>query len=92
MSHELRTPLLSIKLILEQIIIILSALNDSSTTNLALEQVIRYANLVVSQLNLMESFVEDLLNLRLLREGIFTIAYDRFDPTELYSSPTIRAG
>lgn len=84
MSHELRTPLLSIKLILEQIILILSAVNVSSTTNLALVQVIRYANLVVSQLNLMESFVEDLLNLHLLRKGIFTIAKDRFDPTELF--------
>ena len=32
----------------------------------------------------MESFVEDLLNLRLLREGIFTIANEQFCPTEIF--------
>ena len=32
----------------------------------------------------MESFVEDLLNLRMLREGNFTIAKDRFNPTEIF--------
>ena len=32
----------------------------------------------------MESFVEDLLNLRMLREGIFTIACESFNPTEVF--------
>ena len=34
----------------------------------------------------MESFVEDLLNLRMLREGVMTIAKDKFDAHEALES------
>ena len=34
----------------------------------------------------MESFVEDLLNLRLMREGIMTIAKEKFDVREALDS------
>ena len=34
----------------------------------------------------MESFVEDLLNLRLMREGIMTIAKEKFDVREALES------
>ena len=34
----------------------------------------------------MESFVEDLLNLRLMREGIMTIAKEQFDSRECLES------
>ena len=39
---------------------------------------------MMGQLTLMQSFVEDLLNLRLLKEGTFTLANEPFNPKEVF--------
>ena len=75
-SHELRTPLGSSSVILKHIIRLIS----SKIVSLAdLVEAKKSASLILAQLHLMESFVEDLLNLRLLREGIMTISKEQFD-------------
>ena len=51
-----------------------------------LQQAKKCGTLILSQLCLMESFVEDLLNLRLMREGILTIAQEKFDSRECLES------
>ena len=38
-----------------------------------------YCDLIMSQLHFMESFVEDLLDLRQLKEGMFTLVNKAFD-------------
>ena len=50
-----------------------------------LKQAAKYASLILQTLGLMESFVEDLLNLRLMSEGILTLAKDVFDPREAFN-------
>ena len=40
----------------------------------------RQGNLISSQLNLMEAFVEDMLNLSQMRKGCFALVKDAFDP------------
>lgn len=42
--------------------------------------------MILGQLCFMESFVEDMLNLRLLKEGIMTIAKEKFDSFECLES------
>ena len=42
--------------------------------------------MILGQIGFMESFVEDLLNLRLMREGIMTMAKDKFDVREALES------
>ena len=50
-----------------------------------LKQAAKYASLVLQQLGLMESFVEDLLSLQLISEGILTLSNQIFDPTEVFA-------
>ena len=50
-----------------------------------LKQAAKYASLVLQQLGLMESFVEDLLSLQLMGEGILTLSKQSFDPTEVFA-------
>ena len=40
--------------------------------------------LVQSQLNFMQSFVEDLFDLRQLREGVFALKLQSFDPNKVF--------
>ena len=41
---------------------------------------------MLSQLTFMQLFVEDLLNLKMLNDGIFTFAMHSFDPNELFNN------
>ena len=44
-----------------------------------------YLLLVQSQLNFMMSFVNDLLDLRQLRDNAFSLVSERFDPNETFT-------
>lgn len=79
-SHELRTPILSVILLLQQIIAILTAASAPSAEKLA--QACKNAKMMHGQLSMMQSFIEDLLNLQLVSQGIFTIANEKFKPRE----------
>lgn len=45
--------------------------------------VFKYLNLVMGQMTFMQSFVEDLLDLRQLRDGEFSLANVPFDPNDV---------
>ena len=74
MSHEMRTPLATAIFFLSQLIMILQ--NPSS-------QVSRYMSLMMSQLTLVQSFVEDLLDMRQFKDGVLTLVKDSFNPNEV---------
>lgn len=70
-NHELRTPLQSTIFILQTLIAMICAL--SSVESSQLRQIEEQLRLSMGQLCLMEGFIEDLLNMRLLCEGKFNI-------------------
>ena len=39
--------------------------------------------MIMSQLTLLQSFVEDLLDLRQLQEGVFQLSHQVFDPNQI---------
>lgn len=41
---------------------------------------LRYLQLLLSQLNFTQSFVEDLLDLRQLKDGVFSLVQEQFNP------------
>lgn len=76
-SHELRTPLNNIKQVVESILGVIASKKRPSKSSLA--SISDQLKLSYGQLALMEYFIEDLLNLRLLREGYFEINKAVFD-------------
>ena len=79
-SHELRTPLESSAAILMMILQQFKA--ERKTSLRTLKGVMSQLTIILSQIRLMESFVEDLLNLRLLKDGILTLDYKAFNLKE----------
>lgn len=81
-SHELRTPMQSIGVIAKMI---LDQIKGKKLSAGALKEIRKQLSIILSQTSLMESFVEDLLNLKLIKEGILNIQvaefriYDAFD-------------
>ena len=49
-----------------------------------LPQAQKYANLMMNQLAFLQSFVEDLLDLRQLKDGVFTLKQEVFDANETF--------
>ena len=47
-----------------------------------LAQAKKYGDMIVAQINLMETFIDDLLNLKLLKEGKFLLDKSYFNPEE----------
>lgn len=45
---------------------------------------IQYCNMVMNQSQLMQTFIEDLLDLKLMREGIFSLHLMPFNPNETF--------
>ena len=58
---------------------ILQALNSVPFELEKLPQTVTYCKLVTSQLNFLETFVADLLDLRQLKEGVFSLTNEPFD-------------
>ena len=67
-SHELRTPLNSSSFITQNIIDTLSTADVISLASI--KDIKQMASLILAQLQFMECFIEDLLNLNMSREGI----------------------
>ena len=73
----MRTPLGTCLFFLKHVLAILAL-----STNVDPE-VIRYLKLMKGQLNFTQSFVDDLLDLKLLREGTFKLNTVIFDPNKV---------
>ena len=43
----------------------------------------KYFTLIISQISLMQSFVEDLLDVRQIKEGVYELEKKAFDPNEI---------
>ena len=78
----MRTPISSVIYLLESILRTVSRLPNQEE----LTEVKRHGRLILSQLTFMQLFVEDLLNLKMLHDGIFDLVYQSFDPNELFST------
>lgn len=74
-SHELRTPIQG------SIIILVDLICRTRTKDSKIPSDFEHALILVrDQLCFMESFVEDLLNYRLLKDGILTLDFKAFSP------------
>jgi len=76
-SHEMRTPLGSSVFFVKQIIALLSDLDVDP-------RVMKFLKLVMCQLTFMQSFVEDLLDLRQVKDGVFKLVSAAFDPNYVF--------
>ena len=72
----MRTPIGSSLFFLAQILSLLTSVSVDP-------KVKRYIQLVISQLTFVQSFVEDLLDLRTMRDGVFTLVKEPFNPSEV---------
>lgn len=83
-SHEMRTPLQSMLFLLRQMLakLKLKKRSEASITLSAkdLKEVHESGQMIESQLNLMEAFVEDMLNLAQMRKGVFALVDAVFCP------------
>lgn len=76
-SHEMRTPLQTVVLFITQILAFLTSLGSQkqvqSTRQQAKKQAqaVTYAKSVISQVTYLQSFVDDLLDLRQIQSGVF---------------------
>ena len=82
-SHEMRTPLLSIIFFLNNVLKLLSKLKTKSDK---LKKAKHFTELVLNQVNFVLSFVEDLLDLQLMRTGKLKLTNEVFDPIEIFSN------
>jgi K+-sensing histidine kinase KdpD len=49
-------------------------------------QMHKYLKLILNQTMLMQTFVDDLLDLKQLKEGVFSLSCKVFDPNEVFQS------
>ena len=78
----MRTPLSQIIYMLDFVTTTIAILPDSDP----LKQARRYGKLMRSQLEFMSLFVEDLLNLKMLHDGVFKLNKQPFDPVEVFET------
>ena len=76
-SHEMRTPLASIKYFVKLLMAIYPNGLDSNPESK------RYFKLIVAQLTLIMTFVDDLLDMRQLKEGAFSLEKSIFSPSSI---------
>lgn len=79
-SHEMRAPLLSMIHFLEQIMSILIA---SRPARESLSQAKHYNDIMMSQFSFIDSFIEDLINLRSMCNGDFKLENTQFNPKKV---------
>ena len=85
-SHEMRTPILSIIFFITSVMRILQAFNATSKRMLSdVELAIRYCEDSYGQLEFLQSFIEDLIDLRMIKTGKFSLEYEPFDIMEVMS-------
>ena len=86
-SHEMRTPLESILFFVRQIQAFIEKLllNAAFAAHfIQLEQTQKYLQMVTAQLMLMKTFVDDLLDIHQLKEGLFVLEKAIFNPNETF--------
>lgn len=87
-SHEMATPLGSIIFFLNFVESCLKGIEDTESqfTNkeTKIQRATKYLKLADSQLRLMQSFCNDLLDLRKLKDGIFSLQNEVFDPNKAF--------
>jgi len=71
----MRTPVLSIIFFLNWIIDALKAPKNVKV----IPQILKYCDLMMSQLEFLQFFIEDLISLRMLQTGNFSLTYEPFD-------------
>ena len=79
----MRTPLFSIIFFLKQIIDILSMTPVPANR---VPQATKYCNLMMSQLTFLQGFIEDLLDLKQMRDGVFSLGPEPFDPNQVFEN------
>ena len=79
-SHEMRTPIASVMFFIKYIIDFVMELPEKSVKR---DRSLRYLLLIDSQLQLMQNFVSDLLDLKQLKDGVFNLIQEKFDPNEI---------
>ena len=77
----MRTPLQSMMYLIEQITAIL--INHPYTPDK--ERALKYSKLIQTQLSLMETFVDDLLDLTQMKAGVFNLVPAPFDQEEVFN-------
>ena len=80
----MRTPISNCLFFVSVIMKIFSALCEHSIESEQVSTARRYLSLTESQLQLTLSFVNDLLDLRCIKEGVFTLVTELFDPSEIF--------
>ena len=80
MSHELRTPVKMCISFLQDLIKTLKLIFDGDKS---MDQTFWVLEMILSQLTLIECFVEDILNYNMLQEGAFKLKDVNFDPVQV---------
>ena len=79
-SHELRTPVKMCISFLQDLIKTLKRIFDGDKS---MDQTFWVLEMILSQLTLIECFVEDILNYNMLQEGAFKLKDVNFDPVQV---------
>ena len=72
----MRTPIQSIIIFAKQILEIVLRLERNKDTKI----LIKYCKIIISQLQFVSTFTEDLLNINMIHEGVFKLEKSVFDP------------
>lgn len=87
-SNEMTTPLSTIIFFLNFIGSYLRSVDDQSDLlskkETKQQRAIKYVALIHSQLQVMQGFCNDLLDLRKLKDGMFHLVNEVFDPTQIF--------
>mgnify|MGYP000926486766 CR=1 FL=1 len=93
-NHELRTPIASILFFIRQIqqfvktLIEMDIPGEDGASRLKFSRDVasaeKYLNLATSQLLLMQTFINDLLDVKQLKEGVFNLVNEVFNPNETF--------
>ena len=49
------------------------------------DRALKYLRMSISQLQLTQSFVSDLLDLKQIKDGVFNFSWEQFDPKEIFT-------
>ena len=77
----MRTPIATIIFFIQMLLSMIS--NADKFEKKDLPQCVNYCTIITSQLELLQSFIEDLLDLKQIRDGIFSLASEPFDVTSI---------
>ena len=82
MSHEIRTPLNSVLFFIHLILSLLLTYPDLPEK--FVQELHKYCDYMQSQLTLSLTFVDDMLDLNQIGEGVFSLTLNPFDPNKVF--------